>query len=137
MPVLAVFAAAPDMRYGEYAAVLVPSDHCGVVEGIKRDAVRAVPFQKRGVRAIELYTFSVHDGKGDQRSVVAFGFDFYRLEIGRSVKLFRRLQLCVGHVFFERTIVVGLARLGPLGQLYERTLYALIRRREAHSALEC
>src|SRR5260370_23879388 len=71
MPVFAVLATAPDMRYREDTVALEPRDVFGVEERIQRNAVGAVSFQKRGIGAIELHTFSVHDGKGDQCSVVA------------------------------------------------------------------
>src|SRR5260370_16905799 len=104
------------MLYDEYAAVLVPSDHFGVVEGIKGDAVRAVPFQKRGVRAIELYTFSVHDGKGDQRSVVAFGFDFQRLATCTSFRHSPMPPLSICHLLFHLHIVLSTPPYRPTHQ---------------------
>src|SRR5260370_21034474 len=94
-----IFPPAAYMRYGNYPAVLEPSDVFGIKERILRNAIRAVPSQKRGIRSIEFYALSVHDRKGDECSIVALGFYFHRLQVSKLVKLSHSFQLVVRALF--------------------------------------
>src|SRR5438270_3790205 len=136
MPVLAVFATAPNVGHGEYSAMLEPCNVLGIEKWIERDAVRTVAFQKSGIRSVEFGALAVDDGERNERPIVALGFYFHGLEIGGLVKLSDRLQTGIGEVLAGCIKGIDLARFRPGGQLQQRARNSLVGCGQADATLE-
>src|SRR5436305_4645233 len=136
MPVLAVFATAPNMGHGKYTAMLEPCNVLGIEKRIECDAVRTVAFEKSGIRSIEFGAFAIDDGERNECPIVALGFYFHGLEIGGLVEFSNRLQTGVGQVLASCVKGIDLARFRPGGQLQQRARNSLIGCGQTDATLE-
>ena len=115
VPLLAVLAAAPDVRDGEHAAAFEPGEVLRAEKRRLRNSIGPVAIEDRRRRAVELQPFAVNDRQRHERAVVRLRLHFQRDQVARVVVSTLRLQLRVGRAPDGRIVgvIAAEARPGP------------------------